>query len=118
MKLKERDLLLELHTILTKVPFPHDGGALKTARIDGYVGYQEDMRALVPMIQKILMGMVTIDNLIRYPDLKNELEEGWDYHEPQLVLAAIKKWLALRNSQKWQQSDRYALQRIYKEMSE
>lgn len=114
MRNDERDSLLELHSILTRFPLPHDGGGGKTASLEGYVGYCEDSRALVPFIQKVLMGMVTLSNIRKYPDV--DYEEGWDYHDPKIVLVAIKKWLKLRNEQKWEKPDRYALDRIYQDV--
>lgn len=114
MKIKERDMLLDLHAILTKVPFPHDGMGMKTASMAGFANYSEDMHALVPMIQQFLMGMVMVDNLNRYPDLVEE--EGWDYHDPALTLKAIQGWIKVRVSQNWKNPNRYGLKRIYKDL--
>ena len=118
MKIKERDMLLDLHTVLTKVPFPHDGMGMKTASMAGFVNYSEDMHALVPMVQQFLMGIVTVDNLNRHPDLveTEEYEEGWDYHDPALTLKAIQGWIEVRVSQNWENPNRYGLKRIYKNL--
>lgn len=118
MKIKERDLLLDLHVILTKVPFSHDGTGAKTASIKGAFTFSEDMHAIIPMVQQFLMSMVIADNLNRYPDLKEEYEEGWDYHDPGLTLKAIQVWLELRISQGWKNPNRYGLKRIYDELRE
>jgi len=118
MNTNERDILLRLNNILTRVPFPNDGMGAKTASIDGYVEYQEDMRALVPMIQKVIMGAVWLDNIRREPEIKEELFEGLDYDNPSLVLDAIEQWMALRNSQKWRNPDRYGIKRIYDKIRE
>ena len=116
MKIKERDLMMDLGAILTKVPFPHDGMGSKTSSVEGHLDYSEDMHALIPMIQQLLMGMTTVDNLRRFPELADEYQEGWDYHDPALTLKAIQEWLKMRVSQKWESPDRYGLKRIYEEL--
>ena len=116
MKISERDNLLELQKILSKMPFPSDGMGAKTASMLGHIQYAEDMHALVPMVQQALMGMVTLDNIRRYPEIASDYEEGWDYHDPSLTLQAIDKWIELRVSQKWENANRYELKRIYDEM--
>lgn len=116
MKIKERDMLLDLFSILTKVPFPHDGMGEKTASAKGAFDYSEDMHALVPMIQQLLMGMVTVDNLNRDPNLRDEYEEGWDYHDPALTLKAIQNWIKMRIDQRWESPSRYGLKGIYERL--
>lgn len=116
MNIKERDYLLDLQKILSKVPFPHDGMGEKTLSIPGFIEYVEDQRALVPMIQQLLNGMIIKDNIRRYPDIGGDYEEGWDYHDPSLTLKAIEKWFELRIKQKWEGGNRYELKRIYDEM--
>jgi len=118
MNTNERDILLRLNNILTRVPFPNDGMGAKTASIDGYIEYQEDMRALVPMMQKVIMGAVWIDTIRREPEIKEELFEGLDYDNPLLVLDAIEQWIMLRNSQKWRNPDRYGIEKIYDKIRE
>ena len=113
MKIKERDYLIELQKILSKVPFPHSGMGMKTASTSGFVAYSEDMGGLIPMIKQVLNGIVFIDNIRRYPDLADEYEEGWDYHDPGLTIQAIQEWLKFRVSQKWENPDRYELKKIY-----
>ena len=63
MKIKERDMLLDLHAILAKVPFPHDGMVM----VDNLNRYPDLVEA-------------------------EEYEEGWDYHDPALTLKAIQGW--------------------------
>ena len=116
MKIKERNLLLSLHTALAKVPFPHDGMGMKTASMEGFTAYSEDMHALVPMVQQFLMGLVTVDNLNRYPDMADEYKEGEDYHKPALTLKAIQRWIKVRDSQNWENPNRYGLKRIYESL--
>lgn len=110
----ERDILLRIHTIITKIPAAADGGGSQSATMAGFVGFSEDMRTVLPYVQKAIMGLVTISNLKRYPEIRGEFEEGFDYHDPALVLAAIERWIARRIEQKWQDPDRYELDRIYK----
>lgn len=79
----------------------------------GFAEFSEDMQALFPMIQQLLMGMAIVENIRRYPEEKEEYEEGWDYHDPSVTMKAIQEWIKVRNSQGWEKPSRYALREIY-----
>lgn len=118
MRQSEIEMLTAFQIALSKVPFPTAGSGTQSATPVGFVWYSEDMRQFVPMAQKFCAGMVYQSHFRKDPDMKEYYEEGWDYHDPALVLRAIQEWIKVRGAQNWQSPPRGCLDDIYKKMRE
>jgi len=98
MNQDDRARLQRLQEALCRIPFPHDGSGTKTASLAGLVDYVRDMRKATPMVRAILSGMI-MQSLDRED---NDIEEGWDYVDPDETLDLLEAWCKKRVTEKWQ----------------
>jgi len=95
----DRLRLFRLNDLLGAVPFPRcDFWGSTTAAGFGRAGYEKDMRIIVPFYKKVISGMI-MEQAAQDPD--NDLEEGWDYDNPDKLLAAMELWVEIRKGEGW-----------------
>jgi hypothetical protein len=96
MNKKERSRIDRLYDVIEKVPLPISG--TRSTTIASISGYTEDMREFMPAVKAVLMGIMAIDSR------NEELVEDEDYKNPDELLTAIEKWIAVRNAEDWRTS--------------
>lgn len=94
MNKKDRERMFRLRDVLSAIPLPHDGSGTQSAKIDGFVGFASDMREIRPCIDKVILGMLS--------EGVEDLELGWDYHDPDLLLDTLEEWIEMRAGQGWE----------------
>jgi hypothetical protein len=94
---KDRARLSRVCLLMGKIPFPQIGGS-KTPSVLGAMEFGDDMRGGISAYQAVLNGML-LEGL-------PELEEGWDYHDPDFVMDTFEEWVAIREGQGWHDAAR------------
>lgn len=98
MNKTDRERLGRIAELIDKFPFAQDGRGAKTASLQGAVAVQRDARIILPLVTKILKGMVfeSIDTE------ENDIEEGWDYQAPDKSLNELEQWMNERSANGWE----------------
>lgn len=95
----DRERLIELYDLADKVPFPHDGTGSATMSIKGYADYAADMREFIPAIKAAIFALVCNN--------QRGLVKGEDYEDPDVIIPALKAWVADRAGQQWERPTLY-----------
>lgn len=105
---RTRAQLLALQEVLLSIPFSASGTA--TSNGVGAVMFEVDMRAVRPYLSKVIDGIILEGNL--------DLEEGWDYENPDKLLQALKEWVEIRKAENWTNPREYSFRTYWETFKE
>jgi len=104
----DRKRLVRLKRTIESIPFPHDGSGTKTATLEGFLSFQNDIRAVRGAWGKVIEGMLAenVEGLMR----------GWDYDDPDLLLDALERWVSERQDSNWERAPGYSFDSFYRDV--